>query len=248
MSRPLTSGELAEVYDRLAAWTRYWLDHRRAQGRSLPYYQHGNDSGWDNATLFDGGRVVEAPDLAAYLILQLDVLEDLGLELGKPVEMWAAERESLLAALLDQLWVEGFSGIHAVSGERTTTTSLLTLMPLVLGDRLPEEIRQTMVLRLGAHLTDFGAATEPPTSAYYESDGYWRGPIWAPSTALLDSGLRDSGYVHQADAVRARFLRLCERSGFAENFDALTGDGLRDRAYTWTAAVYLMFCASMARG
>ncbi len=28
-------------------------------------------------------------------------------------------------------------------------------------------------------------------------------------------------------------------SGFAENFDARTGAGLRDRAYTWTAAVYL---------
>jgi hypothetical protein len=39
--------------------------------------------------------------------------------------------------------------------------------------------------------------------------------------------------------VSRRFAALCERSGFAENFDALTGDGLRDRAYTWTAAVYL---------
>jgi hypothetical protein len=33
---------------------------------------------------------------------------------------------------------------------------------------------------------------------------------------------------------------LCETSGFAENFDALTGAGLRDRAYTWTASVYLL--------
>jgi hypothetical protein len=40
--------------------------------------------------------------------------------------------------------------------------------------------------------------------------------------------------------VSARFRALCERSGFAENFDALTGEGLRDRAYTWTAAVYLL--------
>jgi len=28
--------------------------------------------------------------------------------------------------------------------------------------------------------------------------------------------------------------------GFAENFNALTGTGLRDRAYTWTAAGYLL--------
>ena len=29
-------------------------------------------------------------------------------------------------------------------------------------------------------------------------------------------------------------------SGFAENFDALTGKGLRDLAYTWTASVALV--------
>ena len=38
----------------------------------------------------------------------------------------------------------------------------------------------------------------------------------------------------------ARYRRLCEQSGFAENFDALTGAALRDRAYTWTASVYLL--------
>jgi hypothetical protein len=29
----------------------------------------------------------------------------------------------------------------------------------------------------------------------------------------------------------------------AENFDALTGAGLRDRAFAWTSAVYLVFSA-----
>jgi glycogen debranching enzyme len=249
LSRPLTRDELTEVYDRLAGWTRYWLDHRRAPGRALPYYQHGNDSGWDNATTFDGGRAVESPDLAAFLILQLEVLEELGLELGRPVEAWSEARQALLAALLDELWLpDGFTGVRVHSRERTTGTSLLMIMPFVLAGRLPDQVRRAMAHRLDAHLTEYGAATEPPESPHYDSDGYWRGPIWAPSTALLESGLRESGLVDQADAVRTRFLALCERSGFAENFDALSGEGLRDRAYTWTAAVYLMFCASAAEG
>ncbi|WP_245984066.1 MGH1-like glycoside hydrolase domain-containing protein [Lentzea flaviverrucosa] len=25
--------------------------------------------------------------------------------------------------------------------------------------------------------------TEEPNSPYYEPDGYWRGPVWAPATA-----------------------------------------------------------------
>jgi glycogen debranching enzyme len=93
------------------------------------------------------------------------------------------------------------------------------------------------------HLTEYGLATEPVTSAAYLPDGYWRGPIWAPSTALIEHGLRASGFTDLADTVSVRFQRLCERSGFAENFDAVAGLGLRDRAYTWTAAVYLTLCA-----
>ena len=57
---------------------------------------------------------------------------------------------------------------------------------------------------------------------------------------LIEDGLRRAGAGETADAVSLRFRRLCEASGFAENFDALTGEGLRDRAYTWTAAAYLV--------
>ncbi len=41
------------------------------------------------------------------------------------------------------------------------------------------------------------------------------------------------------------FCRLCETSGMAENFDALTGAGLRDRAFAWTSAVYLHLAAAI---
>ena len=85
-----------------------------------------------------------------------------------------------------------------------------------------------------------GLATEPLDSPHYQSDGYWRGPIWAPSTVLIEDGLRVSGYAELADEVSRRFRLLCEASGFAENFDALSGAGLRDRAYTWTASAYLL--------
>ena len=43
------------------------------------------------------------------------------------------------------------------------------------------------------------------------------------------------------DTVR-RFADMVQRSGFAENFDAITGEGLRDRSYTWTASAFLVMC------
>jgi glycogen debranching enzyme len=240
----LTRDELELVYDRLARWSMFWLDHRRSAGHALPHYQHGNDSGWDNSTTFDRDRVVESPDLAAFLLIQLEVLADLAAELGRDGQSWDDQQRHLTDALLRDLWTgTEFVAVGALTGRTSTASSLLNLLPLVLGDRLPEEVREALVGRVTAHLTEHGPATEPVASQHYDPDGYWRGPIWAPSTALIEDGLRTSGHPDLADSVSERFRTLCERSGFAENFDALTGEGLRDRAYTWTAAVYLTLAA-----
>ncbi|ELP64968.1 amylo-alpha-1,6-glucosidase [Streptomyces turgidiscabies] len=243
LPEPLTPAQLTEAYDRLSRWTDFWLTARRAPGATLPHYQHGNDSGWDNATTFDPGRVAITSDLTATLILQLDELARLADELGFPGD--ARHRtetaDALQAALLDELWDgERFLSRTADGGPPTRSASLLDLMPIVLGDRLPAEVRDRLAEQIEAHLTAFGLATEHPDSPHYEPDGYWRGPIWAPATVLIEDGLRRGGHQRLADEISARFRALCETSGFAENFDALTGEGLRDRAYTWTASSYLL--------
>ena len=76
----------------------------------------------------------------------------------------------------------------------------------------------------------------------YTEDGYWRGPIWGPSTLLIVAGLREAGFGELAQRIADGYCRMCEKSGFAENFNALTGEGLRDRAYTWASSVYLLLC------
>ncbi|MFI7503961.1 amylo-alpha-1,6-glucosidase [Streptomyces sp. NPDC049687] len=243
LPEPLGRTELAEAYDRLTRWTDFWLTARRAPGAALPHYQHGNDSGWDNATTFDPARLAVTADLAAMLVLQLDELAGLAAELGFPddARRRADTADAIQAALLDELWDgERFLTRPADGGTPTPSASLLDLMPIVLGDRLPAKVRDRLAEQIKAHLTAFGLATEHPGSPHYEPDGYWRGPIWAPATVLVEDGLRRAGHEHLADEISARFRALCETSGFAENFDALTGQGLRDRAYTWTASSYLV--------
>ncbi|MGW0478946.1 MGH1-like glycoside hydrolase domain-containing protein [Nonomuraea sp. NPDC003214] len=114
----------------------------------------------------------------------------------------------------------------------------------MLGEELPRPVRAALAAGIERHLTAFGLATELPDSPHYLDDGYWRGPIWAPSTVLIEDGLRRAGHPNLADEISSRFRALCERAGFAENFDARTGQGLRDRAYTWTAAAYLHLAAA----
>ena len=139
---------------------------------------------------------------------------------------------------MDSLPVAVKSGSHEI----IPNESLLPYICVILGEKLPASVRRriTETLKSGRFLTEHGLATESPASPEYRNDGYWRGPIWAPSTMLAADGLARCGEIAFAREIAKRFADMVTESGFAENFDALTGDGLRDKAYTWTASVFLI--------
>jgi hypothetical protein len=239
--------KLAEVYEPLCRWTEWYFKYRDYDHDGIPQYNHGNDSGWDNATIFRLRPPVEAPDLSAYLIIQMDVLSDVARTLGKAEESqeWKRRADELLRKLLAHSWrgdrfVAPRSGDHEIM----ESESLILFLPLLLGDRLPAEVRSKLVAGLkeeARFLTEHGLATEPLRSPQYQPDGYWLGPIWAPSTMLIAEGLAKSGEKALARDLQQKFCRMVARSGMAENFDAVTGAGLRDPAYTWTSSVFLIF-------
>jgi glycogen debranching enzyme len=172
--------------------------------------------------------------------VQAEVLAGLAVELCQPREAQRFEKaaDKLTQAILSELWDDDrFVGLKA--GECIRSESLIPCMPLVLGERLPEKIRNQLVKRARRHLTKWGLATELPDSPKYSPDGYWRGPIWGPSTVLICLGLERVGENKLARTVASRFAKLCTASHFAENFDALTGAPLRDPAYSWTASAFL---------
>jgi len=235
---------LAELYPKLARWTDWWFTCRNPDGDGLPQYHHGNDSGWDNGTVFDAGFPVKGADLAAFLVLQMDVLAEAAARLGKPAEAetWQQRADGLLGTLLSRLWRgDRFVSPRATDGAiAERSDSVFNCLPLVLGQRLPLPVRRQLVMNLQRYLTPYGPATEHIHSPLYEDDGYWRGPIWAPSTLLLVDGLRACGETALAAGVARRFCDLAKQSGFAENYNARTGEPLRDRAYTWTSSVFLI--------
>ena len=62
---------------------------------------------------------------------------------------------------------------------------------------------------------------------------------------LIVDGLMRCGENDLARETVRQFADMVSASGFAENFDALTGQGLRDRAYTWTASAFLAMAAEI---
>ncbi|WP_059173433.1 amylo-alpha-1,6-glucosidase [Bacillus sp. FJAT-27445] len=237
--------KLQEVYEPLAKWTSWWMTYQDSDGDGIPQYNHGNDSGWDNSTIFRMGPPVESPDLSSFLVLQMEVLAEIAEKLGLDVEAerWRQESEELLTRLIDHFWngerfVAKKSGTHEV----IESDSLVLYIPIILGKRLPAGILGKLVdgIKNKGFLTENGLATELPSSPFYKEDGYWRGPIWAPTTMLVVDGLLSAGEKELALEIARRFCRMASKSGMAENYDALTGAGLRDPAFTWTSSVFLM--------
>lgn len=245
-SKAIDETKLTEIYEPLCRWTEWWFKYRDDDHDGMPQYNHGNDSGWDNGTMFIVGPPIEGPDLGAFLILQMETLAIVARRLGKIDESarWSDRSSRMLKLTLDHCWVDGRfvaprSGDHA----RYESDSLLLLIPIILGNGLPADIQRSLIDRLtepGAYLTRFGLASEHLGSPHYRSDGYWRGPIWAPATMLVVSGLMEAGEEALAREIAKRFCDLCDQSGFAENFDAVTGEGRSDPAYTWTSSIFLI--------
>ncbi len=240
----ISNDDLRDIYPKLARWTDWWFDYRDYDHNGVPQYNHGNDSGWDNSTIFCTNAPIESPDLSAYLILQLEALHDIAIRIGKQDEAkgWMQRAEEKLQQMLGHFWRDDhFVARITGTGEVVDTESLILCLPIVMGSRLPGRVIDAIADRIETKfLTEWGLATEAIHSSHYRSDGYWRGPIWAPSTMLIVDGLAQAGKTELSQEIARRFCKMCDYNLMAENFDAITGKGLRDPAYTWTASVLLV--------
>lgn len=242
-----THEKLKEIYIPLVKWTEYWFKYTTDGIDNVPTYSHGNDAGWDNSTAFINGAPLKSPDLLSFLILQMKTIEKLSIMLGidGEAEVWKKRKEETVKLLIDYFWEKDkfIPKREGCTAKDFDGDSLIMLVPIVLGELLPREIRNILIQGIkeeGRFLTPYGLATESLKSKYYKDDGYWRGPIWAPSTMLIVDGLKRAGEDELAKDIALRYVKMANRSGMAENFNAKTGEGLRDKAFTWTSSVYLI--------
>jgi len=248
---PADSRRLAEAYGPLAKWTEWYFRYKDSNHNGLPEYDQGNDSGWDNSAAFLKGVPIESPDLSGFLVLQMDTLSNMAEKLGKKDEAiaWHKRSDTLLKQMLERFWKgDHFVAIRTEDNSVVESESLLLYIPVILGKRLPPDVQQRLVaglMRPGRFRTTHGFATESLKSPIYTPDGYWRGPIWAPTSLLLAEGLDSMGQKKIAHDLRFDFCEMAQRSGMSENYDAQTGAALRDPAYTWTSSVYLLFAHAL---
>jgi len=243
----LDEGFIEQIYPKLGKFTDWWMTCRDCDNDGAPEYHHGNDSGWDNSTVFDEGWLVESPDLCALLAIQAEVLAGLAGRLGKPAaeaEKWQALKQKLLSVLIHELWDgETFFARHAITHKRVYCQSMLPNIAVIAAYMYPEDMQDKLAAifeKENSFLTPYGVATENVNSDKLKYNGYWRGPIWAPSTMAVVDGLYNIGRADLSEKIAQRFCDMAAVSGMAENFDPLTGEALCDPSYTWTSSVFMI--------
>jgi len=239
-----SKGKLSKIYKSLCKVTEFWLHYRVPEGGVFPVYYHGNDSGWDNASVFSQGVPVESPDLAALLICQMDKLSKWAIQLNRDSEgaAWKEKADAYYHNFVKHFYSEGRLKTFYVPTKEVIsgTHSLLPYMSLIIADRMEGHMVDALVKNLlEVFEQEYGLATEAPGSSYYQKAGYWLGPVWAPVTYMLIDALRANGYGAFAQRLANKFCKATTIGMMSENYDPFTGEGYDDPGFSWSSCVLL---------
>lgn len=132
-----------------------------------------------------------------------------------------------------------------ITGLPIDEVTTATVLPLFGGLANAEQAAAMIDLIYGwLGATKVGLSSTHPSSPRYESQRYWRGPVWIHINWMIALGAEDYGHPELARRLQNSARDCITTSGFWEYFDADTGDGCGGDNFTWTAAVALYWLAN----
>ena len=151
-------GDIFRAYSLLESIARKCINKRTVDKSGLSFYAYRYENGISEAPeFFKVGEPVLAPDLNAYLVIAYEAAGKLALMeyddgAGKK---WEANSKRLLTMLLSGLWNgEDFIGRNAYTDEASAPDAFLSLVPIILGERLPSEIIKKLTAKISAENVD----------------------------------------------------------------------------------------------
>jgi len=240
-----TTYRLNEIYPKLEKWTNFWFNYRDDDGNGIVQVNHGNDD-FDWLPVYDAGFPMEDPQVNMMLVFQMDALSDVATKLGKISEskIWKQRSDELLSKIIKRFW-NGEKFLYKVSGSENytkETISILQYTPMLLGKKLPDDIRKKLVESFvkSELMTKNGVLTESQKSPLFNADTYTRGSIWSPLNYFIIEGLKECSETKLADQLTIDFKDVLKRSGFSERLNPYTGEPWSDPSYTWTSSIFLI--------
>lgn len=174
----------------------------------------------------------------------LEIAKLLGQDLGQ-IREWLAQTAH---AISEKMWSKSrgqFDPIDLVNGGKIATATAASFMPLFAVAASVEQARLLFerinsvsfcALHQGNCFTipNFDMARDE-----FDSQNYWRGPVWLNVNWMLSQGLKSYGYREKSDAMKKDMIQLPVRFGFHEYFDSISGTGYGSDSFSWTAALFI---------
>lgn len=218
---PLERVDYEDVYKKLSSYTDWWFAQHDHTGSGLPAYYTPDESGFDENSAFGAGLPATTPDLLSYMIYNCEACARLAKLLGyaEAASDYSGKAERMLRFLVDDLW-DGrqFRTWLPVKKEYYDSDSVVQLMPVMLGKRLPQDIIDVLVKRLmneDEFLTEYGFATQNIGTDKIFMRAFTQGTVVAPAQFLLTNGLYDAGKTAEANEVAVRYLNALNHEGLA---------------------------------
>ena len=121
--------------------------------------------------------------------------------------------------------------------DEITTATVLPLLGGLASDRQADAM--VVLIREWLESTAYGLSSTHPSSSRYESQRYWRGPVWLHVNWLIALGLERYSEPELANALQQAARRCVSSAGLWEYYDAESGAGCGGDNFSWTAAIAL---------
>ena len=224
---------LAEMYDKLVRYHRWWFTARDHDRNGLAEYGSTDgtkvaakwESGMDNGVRFDAITMLKngnsawsmdqaSADLNAYLYKEKLDLAQVAAILGKTQDhaQWLKEAATMKTIVQIQMFDKKrgyFFDAKLGSGDPVRVYGSEGWTPLWAGVASPDQAKS--VIRIMLDPSKFATFMPFPTLAaddphFSPIKGYWRGPVWLDQAYFGVEALRHYGYDRQADEMARRLV------------------------------------------
>ncbi len=197
--------------------------------------------------------LVQDPLFNSMLIASNQSLIKIGERLGRfemvaRLKQWNAKAVGAMNNKLYDSKQKGYVYYDLRNQRKLSYLSSSSFTPLFAG--IPSADRALEIVRhfqggsfSGANSENFLCASFDPSSAYFNSQKYWRGPIWINLNWLIYKGLVKYNFKNEAEQIKKDTLYLIEKYGFYEYFEPskeknkALDKGYGGNNFSWSAAL-----------
>lgn len=195
------------------------------------------------ACMYKHFSVIDVPFNILYAE-DLEHLASLAQLLNKPKDtaLFRIRSVAVRKAIAEHLYQDNeFQSYDVTNQKHIKVNTWAKFMPLYGGLLSKKEARELIFTEL-LNPESFGTKFPIPTTASNEpsfdaENGFWRGPTWMAPNWFIYHGLIRYGFTSHAENIKAKSLELLEKSGFREQYNPITGEGLGGQNFTWGGLV-----------